>query len=297
MSGPARAKALYGAITLGLIAMLGVWLAVPGGASRWVISTVWIACAALIAAAFAARLFLARHELTGSQRALGESERRFRSMFETASVGVAVSTPGGPLVDVNEAFAAMFGYEPREMVGLTVRDITHPDDVEVGLQHFKELFAGVRKTYTIEKRYVRKDGSPVWARVNASLVRDQNGEPELGIAVVEDISERKLAEERLREAEIKYRMLVEQLPLVTYIDAIDDRSTNMYTSPQIESLLGYSVDAWQGTRNSSSAFSTRRTGIVCSQRSRVRTGPRSRLSRSTGSWPATGEWSGSGTKR
>jgi PAS domain S-box-containing protein len=236
-----RQATLFGAIGLGVLAALAVAMASPGSVAPWLIGTVWIATAALMVGAVVA--------LARSRRALGESERRFRSMFETASVGVAVSTPDGRLLEVNEKLASMLGYEPAELVGMTVREITHADDADEGLQHFRELIEGTRTSYTVEKRYVRKDGTALWGCVNASLVRDQLGRPQLGIGLIEDISARKQAEELLRQAEIRYRTLVEQLPLVTYIDALDDRSTNLYTSPQIESLLGYSVDEWQEDRD------------------------------------------------
>ncbi len=237
MRGNAHRKLFYGAISLGLLVVLALVLAASGSGYRWLTTSIWVTTVALALVAVAA--------LTRSQRALGESERRFRSMFETASVGVAVSTADGRLLEVNEKLATMLGYAPAEMVGMTVRDITHADDADEGLQHFRELIEGTRTSYSVEKRYVRKDGSALWACVNASLVRDLLGRPQLGIGLIEDISARKHAEESLRQAEVRYRTLVEQLPLVTYIDALDERSTNLYTSPQIEPLLGYTVAEWQ----------------------------------------------------
>ena len=94
--------------------------------------------------------------------------------------------------------------------------------------------AGKRDSYQLEKRCYRNDGKLVWVQVTATLERDEEGRPAFAISMLEDITERK-------EAELRYRALIEQLPLVTYIGALDPK---LYASPQIEQLLGHPAADW-----------------------------------------------------
>jgi PAS domain S-box-containing protein len=173
-----------------------------------------------------------------------DRDRRFREIFEAAAVGLGVADLGGRLVDTNSALARMLGYTRAELRGMAVQELTYPDEREESGGLFRSLVAGERDSYELEKRYVRKDGSVFWVRLHVALVRDEHGRPELIVASVEDIDVRKRAEEERRLADQRYQTLVEQLPLVTYIDALDDVSSNIYTSPQLEPLLGYTVEEW-----------------------------------------------------
>jgi PAS domain S-box-containing protein len=167
---------------------------------------------------------------------------------ESAAVGIAVAGLDARIVQSNPMLQEMLGYTARELAGMSICDFTHADDVDRTLSLLDELAAGKRERYQLEKRYVRADASVFWGRVNTSLVRDGEGRPELIVATIEDVDARRHAEARLAEAETRYRTLVEQLPLVTYIDAIDDVSSNIYTSPQLEAVLGYSVEEWRADR-------------------------------------------------
>jgi PAS domain S-box-containing protein len=173
------------------------------------------------------------------------SERRFRAIFETAAIGIATVTMDGVIREANAAFERMLGHAPGGLRGKTVPEITHPDDPAEAVDLFDELLRGERDSYQVEKLYVRRDGSAVWGRVSASSVRDEAGTPAFIVAAIEDIDAGRAAEQQLRETEERYRTLVEELPLVTYIDALDDCSSNLYTSPQVERLLGYTAEEWQ----------------------------------------------------
>ena len=175
-------------------------------------------------------------------------DRRFRAIVESAAVGIAVAGLDARIVETNPMLREMLGYTERELLGMSIREFTHHEDAERNLELFAELVGGSRDLYQLEKRYVRKDGSVFWGRVNTSLVRDEDGRPELVVATIEDVDARRETEAKLAEAETRYRTLVEQLPLVTYIDAADEVSSNIYTSPQIESVLGYTVDEWRADR-------------------------------------------------
>ena len=175
----------------------------------------------------------------------GRATSRLAPIFESVAVGVSLVDADARLVDVNTSLAAMLGYQRHELVGMTIGDITHPDDVAGNLELFEDLLAGKRERYRLEKRFLRRDGSVVWGRINTSRLRTGRGVPGHVVAMIENVDDLKCAERLLREAEERYRSLVEQLPIVTYIDALDHVSSSIYMSPQVEELLGYSVDEWQ----------------------------------------------------
>ena len=88
----------------------------------------------------------------------------------------------------------------------------------------------------------------MWALLSVSMVHDEEGDPLYFVSQIQDISERKRAEQKIRAAEQRYRTLVEQIPAVTYIDPVDDPETSLYTSPQIEQMLGYTPQEWQNEK-------------------------------------------------
>jgi PAS domain S-box-containing protein len=144
------------------------------------------------------------------------------------------------------AWERALGYDPKEMVGtMNVLDHVHPEDLPRLLKEGEVLaLKGDKKTGRLEYRFRHADGSRLWLEsVGTYLVDD----PAVGGMVVNsrDVTERKQTEEALKEAESRYRTLVEQIPIVTYIDRADDSDTSVYTSPQIEKLLGYSPEEWR----------------------------------------------------
>jgi diguanylate cyclase (GGDEF)-like protein/PAS domain S-box-containing protein len=162
---------------------------------------------------------------------------RYRTIFEGTSVGIVRAGVDGRNTEANPAMARMLGYTSAELVGMDFQTYTHADDVEHSLALFRELMAGERDTYQVEKRCYRKDGKVIWTHVTVALERDENGRPAFAISMLEDITER-------REAELRYRALIEQLPLVTYIGSLDLARPKLYVSPQIEQLLGYPAADW-----------------------------------------------------
>ncbi|MBI2295086.1 MAG: PAS domain S-box protein [Betaproteobacteria bacterium] len=131
-----------------------------------------------------------------AEMALRESERRFREMFDQAAVGITRVHLDGVLVDVNQKFCNMLGYAKDELLGRHIREITHPDDYAQGLQYRERVVGGTAKSVTGEKRFVRKDGTILWARRTMSAACDDAGNPLYVISVVEDITERKELEQR-----------------------------------------------------------------------------------------------------
>ena len=132
-----------------------------------------------------------------AEEALRASEERFRRVFAHAATGMTVQTLEGDFLEVNPAFCRITGYEERELVGRNYRSITYAEDLEGARLRTEQLVSGEVPSVVIEKRYVRKDGRPVWARNSVSLLGDS--QPARIITLVEDITERKQAEEALRQ--------------------------------------------------------------------------------------------------
>ena len=141
-----------------------------------------------------------------AEAALLESEKRFRSTFENAAVGIAHVAPDGAWLRVNETLSATLGYSAGDLLKKTFQDITHPDDLDADVAHVADLLAGRTDTYDMEKRYIRKDGTMVWANLTVSCVRAAGGAVNHFIAVVEDITARKAAETLLRESAAKLQL-------------------------------------------------------------------------------------------
>ncbi len=130
-----------------------------------------------------------------SEEALRNSEARFRTAFENASVGMTLVDLHGVYFEVNPALGGMVGYRPAEMIGRPVADFTHPDDIGLRAQFLDDLLEGRISSGEQERRFVHKDGSTVWTLIWASLHRDQNGRPLYFISLVQDLTARKKADE------------------------------------------------------------------------------------------------------
>jgi PAS domain S-box-containing protein len=135
-----------------------------------------------------------------AEEALRESEAMFRGTFENAAVGIVHADLDGRWLRLNETFSAILGYTVEELLRLNWRDLTYPEDVPASIEQLTPLLQGQRRSYSMEKRYVRKDGSVIWGQLDVSLQRDAAGEPAYVIAVVQDITERKRLDAELRQA-------------------------------------------------------------------------------------------------
>jgi diguanylate cyclase (GGDEF)-like protein/PAS domain S-box-containing protein len=130
-----------------------------------------------------------------AEDSLLESEQQFKSAFENSAIGMALVGLDGSFQKVNSSLCAIVGYPEHELLRRTFQDISHPDDLELDLGHLRRLAAGEVQTYTLEKRYFHRDGSVVPILLAVSLVRDKEGRPRHYISQIEDISERKRAEQ------------------------------------------------------------------------------------------------------
>jgi PAS domain S-box-containing protein len=139
-------------------------------------------------------------ERKAAEDALRASEERFRGTVENAAVGIAHTDFGGRWLRVNEKLCAIVGYTRQELLNKTFQDITYPDDLPVSVDHVARLRQGEFPSYSLEKRYIRKDGSPVWIDLSVALQLDAVGTPAYMIAIIQDISQRKWLEGELRQA-------------------------------------------------------------------------------------------------
>ena len=143
-----------------------------------------------------------------AEAALRDSEEQFRGTFENAAVGIALCDVEGRFLRLNQTFCGIVGYTDEELLGKHYKDITHPDDQPSDPERIN-LLRGDLSRYSREKRYVRKDGSLVWAALSASaLQRDAAGKPVNFIAIIQDISERKRLEAELSQAHARLDLAV-----------------------------------------------------------------------------------------
>jgi two-component system cell cycle sensor histidine kinase/response regulator CckA len=152
-----------------------------------------------------------------SERKQGEeelrlSEARFSSAFEYAPIGMGLVAPDGRFIKVNRALADMLGYTAEELRAKSVQDITHPDDWESDLNQVRRILAGEIRFYQMEKRNLHKSGRVVWIWLSVSVVRDSEGRPLYFISQVQDITERKRAEDELRHAEERFAKAFQSSP-------------------------------------------------------------------------------------
>ncbi len=145
------------------------------------------------------------------EEALREREALLRATFEQAAVGIAVAGLDARFVRTNQVFQRMLGYSDEEMQSLTYVDITYPEDLPRNRELMAELVEGKRTAFTLEKRYCRKDGTPIWAQVTVSALPSDRGEARLFVGVIEDITQRRQAQEQLQRHREQLRDLAARL--------------------------------------------------------------------------------------
>lgn len=151
-------------------------------------------------------------DLSEIKRVEGElraSERQLQDMFEHAPLGMATLALDGSFLRVNRALCNIVGYAREELTGIRFSDITHPEDIDISRMNIARLLKGGIGAYLVEKRYIHKDGHPVWARVNTSLQRNAAGEPQHLICQMENISATKQAEALQQERKHFLRAIFE----------------------------------------------------------------------------------------
>jgi PAS domain S-box-containing protein len=145
------------------------------------------------------------------EKALMESESRFRTIIREAALGIALIDKHGRVIEGNPALLAMLGYDARELRGMEFTRMNHPEDAASSWENFQQLLTGGQDVCRMETRYIRKDGWVGWGRQSISLVREAGGKPQFAIALFEDITERRQSEEKIRTYQEQLQSLASEL--------------------------------------------------------------------------------------
>jgi PAS domain S-box-containing protein len=175
-----------------------------------------------------------------AEDALRKSEERWRSVFENSAIGVALTDFNGHFLATNHVFQAMVGYTEEELRAVNFLDLTHEDYREANWALITELLEGKRRQFQIEKKYRHKDGGSIWVSNNVSLVPGTERAPRFIMALTEDITQRKRAEEKLRQTEAD--LLEAQRISQTGSWKLDASSGTVTVSPQIFRIFGVKPD-------------------------------------------------------
>ncbi len=155
---------------------------------------------------------------------LWRSESRFRALFRKAGFGIAMVDTSGRVIESNEALQKMLGYTEKEIAGRPFIDFTHVEDRETDDNWLQELLSRKRDNYHLAIRCLKKDGSTVWGLLAVSVIPDNSGEPLYTIRMIEDITDRKRAEETIVKSRNFYLSLIDELPNPIRRTAADGRS-------------------------------------------------------------------------
>ncbi len=146
-----------------------------------------------------------------TEEALRNSEELFRSAFARGPIGMVLIGPDNNLLKVNQALCEMLGYSERELTSLTLVELTHPDDIHKDLQLMDQLCKGEILTYNLEKRYIKKTREVLLVNKSAAVIRDREGKVLYGLGMVEDITERKQAEEQIQASLEEKELLLKEI--------------------------------------------------------------------------------------
>ncbi len=170
------------------------------------------------------------------KKALAQGEAYFSAIFNNAGIGIALSDLHGYVIEVNPAFQRMLGYSQEELRKISFKQYTHPDDVAADARLASELVAGKRDVFQIEKRYIRRDGQIIWTHLTVSALKDATGKVQFALVMLEDITERKIAEEQLAY----HAALLANVSDV--IVATNTAGIVTYWSPSAEKVYGWNAN-------------------------------------------------------
>jgi PAS domain S-box-containing protein len=179
-----------------------------------------------------------------------EALGRFETVFQGAPIGIAIVSLDGRLRNTNPAMRDITGRSAEDLASRSTLGYTVPEDIDELVRLFTGMVEGQHDSYRHEVRLYADDGEVVWVDTATALLRDADGKPQEAVSMAQNITERRATEEQLRQSEARYRTLVEQLPLITYIDTPYATDAAVpYLSPQIEQILGYSLEEWHADPN------------------------------------------------
>ncbi len=172
---------------------------------------------------------------------LSRSEQQFRQTFEHSAIGMAIVDLNGRWVKVNKSLCDIVGYTATELMEKTFQHITHPEDLDKDLELLAELLAGKRDSYRMEKRYFAKNGDWVWVLLAVALVKDNEGKPQHFVSQVTDITEQKLADQKVQEVLAELKGILKASSQVSIIGA-DINGVITTFNKGAENMLGYTAE-------------------------------------------------------
>ena len=178
-----------------------------------------------------------------AEEELSHSRELYRVVVENSHDMIAVLDPMGRFVFASPSYEQALGYSPEELVDVSPISLVHPSDVQRASDALRRVVTS-QDAAVVELRMRHKRGSWVFVEGTTTSVVGEDGQLQAILMSFRDISERRIAEEELREAEARYRLLVEQLPLITYINVPGESGRWVYLSPQLEEILGYKPSDW-----------------------------------------------------
>ncbi len=177
-----------------------------------------------------ARVLVSTVDVTERRQAeeqLRKSEESFRQIFEESPIGIIISSPQAEFIRVNRSAAEMLGYSVPELQNLTAKDITLPEDLQLSESLIVELSSGKRKSFTLQKRYLRKDGSLMWGNLIVTAIHDSQGNVVNHLAMIEDITEKKRSEEAVQYEQYLMQTLMDHIPDSIYFKDLQSRFTRV----------------------------------------------------------------------
>ncbi len=180
-------------------------------------------------------------ERVKAERAVRESEEQLRATFDNATSGMAFVALDGKFVRMNAALCRMYGYGDQDLLGKSFQDITHPDDLNIGVEWLQMVARGEAKKLQVEKRYIRKDGNIIWCSVVASLIKDAQGKPLHLFLHIIDVTAQKAAGEAMRKNNQLLDAIVENIPNMIFLKRASDLRFELFNRAG-EALLGHGRD-------------------------------------------------------
>ena len=179
-----------------------------------------------------------------AEERLRESEERFRRAFADAPVGMALVGLDERFLQVNGALCRILGYPAERLLQMTVPQVTHPDNIVREESQKVRLLRGDGRAYQMEKRYLHADGHVVWGALSVSAVTDREGKPRYYIGQLEDVTERRQAEDALRQSEERFRELIERG--TELLGVLDSDGKVAFCTESAAQMLGYPLDEIMG---------------------------------------------------
>jgi PAS domain S-box-containing protein len=155
-----------------------------------------------------------------NERALIQSEEKFRAVYESSPMGILISKSPGFIYDINPAFAEMMGYSEEELIGKSLLEITHPADTEASAKWLEQIYSGKIDSYVAEKKYIKKDGTAFWAKAVVSVMSQYNDEV-ITVAIIENIEKKKNTEDALEQKNKELTQINQELEHFAYVASHD----------------------------------------------------------------------------